>query len=286
MRFVCLIFIAFCIFSCSSSQKTGLQPQSLRDKASNPELAGRTDAVKWKLSWSEEFNYNGLPDSNRWNYDVGGHGWGNNELEYYTHAAISNAEVSNGSLKLMALRQKMNDREYTSARLVTKGKVDFTYSKIEIRAKLPAGRGLWPAIWMLGTNIGSVTWPDCGEIDIMEHVGFEKDSVFGTIHTKAYNHMKGTQKGNKIFISNPYNEYHLYSIEWTPERMDFFLDNTLYNHIGNEHKTAAEWPFDSPFYLLMNIAVGGNLGGKHGIDENVFPATMEVDYIRVYKAVK
>jgi beta-glucanase (GH16 family) len=180
----------------------------------------------------------------------------------------------------------MNDREYTSARLVTKGKADFTYGKIEIRAKLPAGRGLWPAIWMLGSNIGQVNWPDCGEIDIMEHVGFDKDSVFGTIHTKAYNHMKGTQKGKKIFISNPYNEYHLYSIEWTPESMDFFLDNTMYNHIINEHKTTAEWPFDSPFYLLMNIAVGGNLGGKKGIDESIFPATMEVDYIRVYKSVK
>jgi beta-glucanase (GH16 family) len=268
MRFAYLIIAAFCIVSCfSTSEKS-------------------PDTGEWKLSWSEEFNYNGLPDSSKWNYDVGGHGWGNNELEYYTRASLSNAEVSNGSLKLRALRQKMNEREYTSARLVTKGKADFTYGKIEIRAKLPAGRGLWPAIWMLGDNVGTKGWPQCGEIDIMEHVGFDKDSVFGTIHTEAYNHMKGTQKGKKIFISNPYNEYHIYSLEWTPERMDFFLDNTLYNHIQNEHKTTAEWPFDSPFFLLMNIAVGGNLGGKEGIDESVFPATMEVDYIRVYKSAK
>lgn len=269
MRLVCLLFTVLCSVSCSTPQKT-------------PD----TDADAWKLSWSEEFNYNGLPDSSKWSYEVGGHGWGNNELQYYTDAALTNTEVSNGSLKLKALRQKMHDREYTSARLVTKGKAEFTYGKIEIRAKLPPGRGLWPAVWMLGTNIGAVNWPECGEIDIMEHVGFEKDSVFGTVHTKAYNHMRGTQKGKKIFIANPYDSYHLYSIEWTPERIDFFLDNILYNHIQNEHKTTAEWPFDSSFYLLLNIAVGGNLGGKEGVDSTAFPATMEVDYVRVYTPVK
>jgi len=263
MRFVCLTFIVVCFVFCSTSHNT----------------AGTGD---WKLSWSEEFNYKGLPDQTKWNYDTGGHGWGNKELQYYTQASLANAEVSNGSLKLKALRQKMSNREYTSARLVTRGKADFTYGKIEIRAKLPAGRGIWPAFWMLGNNIGTVGWPEAGEVDIMEHVGFEKDSVFGTIHTKAYNHVKGTQKGKKIFIADPYTAYHLYSIEWTPERMDFFLDNHLYNHIQNEHKTTAEWPFDSPFHLLLNVAVGGNLGGKQGIDTTVFPATLEVDYIRVY----
>jgi beta-glucanase (GH16 family) len=158
--------------------------------------AGKED---WKLSWSEEFNYNGLPDSTKWGYDIGGHGWGNNELQYYTRASLENAEVSNGSLKVKAIREKMGNRDYTSARLLTKGKADFTYGKIEIRAKLPAGRGVWPAVWMLGNNINTVGWPESGEIDIMEHVGFEKDSVFGTIHTKSYNHIKGTQKGKKIF---------------------------------------------------------------------------------------
>lgn len=267
MRFVCILFIILCFAYCSTSQRT----------------VKRGD---WKLSWSEEFNYHGLPDSSKWSYDVGGHGWGNNELQYYTRASVNNVEVSNGSLKIKALREKIENREYTSSRLSTRGKADFTYGKIEIRAKLPAGRGLWPAIWMLGANVKTVGWPECGEIDIMEHVGFEKDSVFGTIHTKAYNHIKGTQKGKKIFIANPYDSYHLYSIEWTPERMDFFFDNTLYNHIQNEHKTTAEWPFDAPFYLLMNMAVGGNLGGKQGIDSTVFPAVLEVDYIRVYSPDK
>jgi beta-glucanase (GH16 family) len=267
MRFVCLFILTSCIIACSNSKKT-------------------TNGTEWKLSWSEEFNYNGVPDSTKWSYDTGGDGWGNNELQYYTRASIANAEVSNGSLKLRAIREPMNNREYTSARLVTRGKADFTYGRIEVRAKLPAGRGLWPAIWMLGSSVGKVSWPECGEIDIMEHVGFEKDSVMNTIHTKAYNHVMGTQKGSKSFISDPYNSYHVYSIEWTPDRMDFFLDDALTYHVVNEHKTTAEWPFDSPFYLLLNIAVGGNLGGKHGVDSTIFPGTMEVDYVRVYTAAK
>ncbi len=264
MRFVCLFFTVLFFAACSSPRNA----------------AGTGD---WKLSWSDEFNYNGLPDNTKWDYDTGGHGWGNNELQYYTKASLENAEVSNGSLKLKVLRQKKENRDYTSARMVTRGKADFTYGKIDIRAKLPAGTGLWPAIWMLGDNAGKVGWPDCGEIDIMEHVGYEKDSVLATIHTKAYNHIIGTQKTKKLFINDPYKTYHVYSVEWTPERMDFFCDNILYNHIINEHKTTAEWPFDAPFYLVLNIAVGGNLGGKKGVNNNIFPAAMEVDYIRVYK---
>lgn len=267
MRFICVFFIALYCTSCARSQN-------------------KANKDNWKLSWSEEFNYEGLPDSTKWGYDIGGHGWGNNELQYYTRASLKNAEVSNGSLKIKAIRETMANREYTSARLLTKGKADFTYGKIEIRAKLPAGRGIWPAVWMLGNNINTVGWPESGEIDIMEHVGFEKDSVFGTIHTKSYNHIKGTQKGKKIFIADPYTTYHLYTLEWTPDRMDFLLDNVLYNHIENEHRTTAEWPFDSPFHLLINIAVGGNLGGKRGIDTTVFPATLEVDYVRVYTLAK
>jgi beta-glucanase (GH16 family) len=267
MRIACLFFFACLLAACSAPHPAAVESE-------------------WKLDWSEEFNYTGLPDSTKWMYETGGHGWGNNELQYYTRASLANAEVSNGTLKIRAIRQKTENREYSSARLATKGKAEFTYGRLEIRAKLPPGRGLWPAIWMLGSNVGKVKWPDCGEIDIMEHVGFEKDSVFGTIHTKAYNHIIGTQKGKKIFVADPYNTFHSYSIEWTPERMDFYVDSSLYNHIQNEHKTKAEWPFDEPFYLLLNIAVGGNLGGKKGVDTTVFPGTMEVDYVRVYKSVK
>jgi beta-glucanase (GH16 family) len=262
-NYLLLIAISFFFNSCSSSKKG-------------------SDSNQWKLTWSDEFNYNGLPDSRKWTYDVGGNGWGNNELEYYTNASLANAHVDNGTLKITAIREDKRGRDYTSARLLTKGKQEFTYGKIEIRAKLPAGRGLWPAIWMLGADAAKVGWPLCGEIDIMEHVGYEKDSVLGTIHTKAYNHILGTQKSKKTYIENPYGEFHLFSIEWTPEKIDFFLDHKLYNHFQNEHKTVAEWPFDKPFFLIMNIAIGGGLGGKMGIDETAFPATMEVDYVRVY----
>lgn len=262
-NFLFVIAISLCFNSCSSSKKIN-----------------KNDG--WQLTWSDEFNYNGLPDSTKWTYDVGGNGWGNNELEYYTNASLANAAVSNGTLKIKAILEKKGGREYTSARLLTKGKKEFTYGKIEMRAKLPAGIGLWPAIWMLGADASKVGWPLCGEIDIMEHVGYEKDSILGTIHTKAYNHILGTQKSKKTYIENPYGEFHLYSIEWTPEKIDFFMDDKLYNHFVNEHKTVAEWPFDKPFFLIMNIAVGGGLGGKMGVDESAFPATMEVDYVRVY----
>lgn len=267
MRFACLLLTVMVIASCSPSVKTN----------------GEAD---WKLHWSDEFNYSGLPDSSKWDYDTGGHGWGNNELQYYTRANPKNVEVSNGTLKLIAVREKVENREYSSARMVTRGKADFTYGKIEISAKLPPGRGLWPALWMLGSNIDKVGWPEAGEIDIMEHVGFEKDSVFGTVHTKSYNHVIGTHKGKKAFFPNPYDKFHTYTLVWSPEKMDFWIDENMYNSFTNEHKTTAEWPFDSPFYILLDLAVGGNLGGQKGVDNTIFPAAMEVDYIRVYNAVK
>ena len=237
----------------------------------------------WKLTWSEEFNYHGLPDSTIWNYAEGGDGYGNRELQYYTKADSNNAIVKNGKLFITALKQNREKNQYTSARLNTKNKAEFQYGRIEVRAKLPAGRGTWPAIWMLGKNRVEAGWPKCGEIDIMEHVGFDKDTIHGTIHTQAYNHMKGTQKGKTIFIENPYTAFHIFSIEWTPEKIDFLLDGVVYNHIVNEHLSINEWPFDQPFYLILNLAVGGDWGGQKGIDESVFPATMEVDYVRVFE---
>lgn len=245
------------------------------------EVASQTKFTK--LVWADEFNYKGLPDSSKWNYDIGGHGWGNNELQFYTANDTLNAVVEEGVLKITARRQVKEKRQYTSARLQTKKKASFKYGKIEVRAKLPAGRGAWPAIWMLGDNIGKEGWPRCGEIDIMEHVGYEKDSIFGTIHSEAYNHMKGTQKGKGIFIATPYDQFHTYSIEWTPEKIDFMVDGVIYNHFINEHQTTKEWPFDQPFFLILNLAVGGNWGGKKGVDESVFPATLQVDYVRIFQ---
>lgn len=254
------------------------EPELLFDR-----IKESSTAAGWKLIWSDEFDYKGLPDSTKWGYDVGGHGWGNNELQFYTANDTLNAVVEKGVLKITARRQVKENRQYTSARLQTKNKASFKYGKIEVRAKLPAGRGTWPAIWMLGENIDKEGWPRCGEIDIMEHVGYEKDSIFGTIHSEAYNHMKGTQKGKGIFIATPYDQFHTYSIEWTPEKIDFMVDGVIYNHFINEHLTTKEWPFDQPFLLILNLAVGGNWGGKKGVDESVFPATLEVDYVRIFQ---
>ena len=242
-----------------------------------------TKNSKWKLIWSDEFNYTGLPDSTKWGYDVGGNGWGNNELQYYTLADTNNVMVKNGILSIIARKEKKENKDYTSARMVTRGKAEFRYGRIEFRAKLPKGRGTWPAGWSLGSNIKQVGWPQCGEIDIMEHVGFDPDTIVGSLHTTAYNHIKGTQKTNRLFIKNPYTEFHTYAIEYSPEKMDFLLDDTVYLTVKNEHKTSDEWTFDKPQYLLLDLAIGGNWGGAKGVDVSIFPVTLEVDYVRVFQ---
>jgi beta-glucanase (GH16 family) len=240
-------------------------------------------SANWKLVWSDEFNYYGLPDSAKWGYDVGGSGWGNNELQYYTSSDTGNAMVHNGSLSITARNNSRENKKYTSARLVTKTKGDWTFGKIEVRAELPEGRGLWPAIWMLPTDWAYGGWPKSGEIDMMENVGFKKDSVFFSIHTESFNHIIGTQKTKGIKINDPYNSFHVYAIEWDQQKINFLLDDSLvfsYTNSGNGHK---EWPFDKRFHLLLNIAVGGNWGGQKGVDDGIFPATMLIDYVRVYQ---
>jgi len=235
------------------------------------------------LVWSEEFNYNGLPDSTKWNYQVGGHGWGNNELQFYTEADSQNVKVENGHLTITALKKTMGKREYTSARLVTKNKGDWLYGKIEIRAKLPKGRGIWPAIWMLPTDNIYGGWPSSGEIDIMEHVGYMPDSVFMTVHTKSFNHMIGTSVSKGIKLANIYSDFHTYTIDWNEERIDFYVDGIKHHTFDNLNKSFKEWPFDKRFYLVLNIAVGGGWGGKKGVDNNIFPTSMEIDYVRVFQ---
>ena len=237
----------------------------------------------WTLKWSDEFNYEGLPDSSKWDYNVGGHGWGNNEKQFYTRADTNNASVKKGILSIIARKETKEKSDYTSARLVTKNKAEFTYGRMEIRAKLPKGVGLWPAIWMLGADIEKTGWPKCGEIDIMEHVGYRPDIVLGTVHTEAFNHMKNTHKGNETAIIDPYNSFHTYAIEWDAHKIVFFLDEVKYFQFDNVHKTEAEWPFDKPFFFILNTAIGGDLGGKKGIDDTIFPAVFEIDYVRVFQ---
>lgn len=237
----------------------------------------------WKLSWSDEFDYNGLPDNAKWNFDTGGDGWGNNERQFYTASDTANAICSDGVLSIVIRKERKGNNDYTSARLTTKNKASWKYGRIEVRAKLPAGLGLWPAIWMLSSRIDEVPWPACGEIDIMEHVGYEPDSSWATVHTGAFNHLKGTQKGTKTFIAHPYDRYHIFAIEWTQDAIVFEVDNKPFFRFDNEHKTRAEWPFDDPFFLILNTAVGGSLGGREGIDEHIFPASFKVDYVRVFQ---
>jgi beta-glucanase (GH16 family) len=237
-----------------------------------------------KPVWADEFDYTGLPDAKRWAYDVGGHGWGNNELEFYTKDRTENARVEGGNLIIEARKETFEHRSYTSARLVTKGKGDWTYGRYEIRAKLPRGRGTWPAIWMLASqsNYGIQFWPDNGEIDIMEHVGFDPGRIHANVHTKAFNHAIKTNKGNSRVVPDAQEVFHTYRVDWTPAEMKFFIDDTEYFTFQNSGRGWAEWPYDKPFHLLLNIAVGGNWGGQQGVDDTVFPQQMLVDYVRVY----
>lgn len=243
----------------------------------------------YELVWADEFDYTGLPDDNKWGYDVGDGcpnvcGWGNNELEYYTEKRLENARVEDGHLIITAIKEKMRTKEYSSARLVTRGKGDWTYGRIEVKAKLPTGIGTWPAIWMLSTDWSYGGWPESGEIDIMEHVGYEPDKIYGTVHTKAYHHSIGTQKGADIEIVDCEEEFHVYAVEWSHSKIDFFVDDNKYFTFSKE-EGSEKWPFDKRFHLLLNIAVGGTWGGAQGIDASVFPQKMLVDYVRVYQMV-
>ncbi|HEX6432192.1 MAG TPA: glycoside hydrolase family 16 protein [Niastella sp.] len=238
---------------------------------------------KYELVWADEFDKGIQPDSSRWSYNVGGHGWGNEECQTYTDQRPENARLEKGLLIIEARRETRNGRNYTSARLVTKGKGEWTYGKVEVKAKLPRGRGTWPAIWMLPVNNTYGRWPKSGEVDIMEHVGFNAGKIHGTIHTEAFNHTAGTQKGKQITMPDVQDAFHLYSIEWTTEKIDFLIDNNIYFSFRNDHTNYSTWPFDQPFYLLLNVAVGGAWGGKHGIDDSIFPQQLLVDYVRVYQ---
>lgn len=234
--------------------------------------------------WGDEFNYTGTPDTTRWSYDLGNaSGWGNNELQFYTNEP-RNVRVENGSLIIEAHREAHQGHPYTSSRIVSKHKGDWLYGRVEVRARLPHGKGTWPAIWMLSTDWRYGGWPESGEIDIMEHVGYDPGVIHGTAHSLAYNHVKGTQREGKITIGDAQEAFHIYAIEWDADKIDFFVDNNRYHHVARKpDDDFAKWPFDQPFHLLMNLAVGGNWGGKEGVDETIWPQRLEVDYVRVYQ---
>lgn len=237
--------------------------------------------VKWILVWEDNFDKPGLPDSKIWDYEVGY--IRNKEEQYYTKNRLENARVENGNLIIEARKDNWENHKITSASLKTLGKKSILYGRVEVRAKLPTGRGTWPAIWMLGENIRKVGWPSSGEIDIMENVGYEPDVVHANIHTKAYNHAIGTGKGNKITIEKPFNDFHVYALEWFEDHMDFYVDENLYFTYKNEGTGNDAWPFDKPQYLILNLAIGGAWGGQKGIDDSIFPQKYYIDYVKVYK---
>ncbi|MDY2587625.1 glycoside hydrolase family 16 protein [Winogradskyella aquimaris] len=235
----------------------------------------------YKLVWSEEFNEPEL-NENIWSFEEGF--VRNNEKQFYTQNNSNNCRVEDGSLIIEARKEKNKNYKYSSASITTKNNKEFLYGRIEIRAKLPTGRGIWPAIWTLGTNIDKAGWPLCGEIDIMENVGYDPDKVHGNVHTKSFNHNLGTNKGNFVVVDSLSVKYHVYAIDWTREKIDFFLDDIKYFTFYNDKKGDVNtWPFDQPQYLLLNLAVGGFWGGKEGINDDIFPQYYKIDYVRYYE---
>ena len=241
----------------------------------------------YRLVWADEFNTDGLPDPAKWAYDTERNkaGWYNEELQYYSGPRKENAFVQGGRLTIHTRKESLSKaadwggQHYTSSRLITRGKRDWTYGFFEIRAKLPCGKGTWPAIWTLNT---AGVWPAGGELDIMEHVGRDLGQVFSTVHTAAGHGAKGT--GNGVKIPDVCRAFHTYQMHWTADRVRFAIDGLVHFEYKNPRSGHEHWPFDSPQFLILNTAVGGHFGGA--VDNEIFPVAMEVDYVRVYQRSK
>lgn len=249
-----------------------------------------TDPTVWGLVWSDEFNGpNGSTvDQSKWTAEVGGWGWGNNELEYYT-TRTDNAYHSGGSLVIKTIKEKYTGsdnvtRDYTSARLITKNKFTATYGRFEARIKLPYGQGIWPAFWLLGSNIDSVSWPQCGEVDIMENIGKEPSVIHGTIHGPGYSGGNGLGSSYSLSSNQRFaDSFHTFAVEWEPNVVRFYCDGILYKtRTPADLPQGQTWVFNHPFFILLNVAVGGDWPGSPD-GTTVFPQTMQVDYVRVYQ---
>ncbi len=242
----------------------------------------------YKLVWADEFNSGDMPDPEKWNYRTGDGcpklcSFGNGEWQWYGDAEPKNSRIENGRLIIEARKEKAGNADYTSARLNSRYKGDWLYGRFEIRAKMPSGRGTWPAIWMLPTDMSYGEWPKSGEIDIMEHVGHRPDEISGTVHTESFNHMIATHKGRHLDFTGSEDGFHIYGIDWTEQKIEFSIDDKVYFTFENTGKGSADYPFDKTFFMILNIAIGGNLGGQEGVDPKAFPTQMEIDYVRVYQ---
>jgi beta-glucanase (GH16 family) len=236
-----------------------------------------------QLVMQDEFNVDGQPNANLWGYNIGWgqNGWGNNELQFYTDRT-KNVTVKDGNLVITADKESFNGAQYTSARLLTKGKFDQAYGRFEARMQLPWGQGIWPAFWMLGADIDTNPWPGCGEIDIMEIRGQNPTVLLGTVHGPGYSGGQSISKSYTLKNDRFDTGFHVFGVEWAPDYVNFYVDNVLYNQI-TPADVPGTWVFNKPFFIIMNIAVGGNFVGSPN-DETVFPQKMLVDYMRVYRA--
>ena len=262
ISFIMVLF--FVISSCSTDEK-------------------QTVATFTQLVMADEFNVDGAPNPDIWSYEIGTgtNGWGNNELQYYTDRT-ENVTVQNGVLIITAKKEAFQGSNYTSARLITKGKFEQTYGRYEARIRVPYGKGIWPAFWLLGDDAnGTKIWPQIGEIDIMEYIGSEPSRVFGTVHGPGYSGGESISKSYVLENDRFDTGFHIFGIEWGPDYINFYVDDVLYNQI-TPNDVPGEWVFNQgPFYIILNVAVGGALPGSPNA-ETVFPQTMLVDYVRVY----
>ncbi len=271
-----LTALVFAFTACGGSNSAAAPP-SPTPAASVP--TPTPSGGPWTLVFSDEFETPGALDPSKWGYEIGS--IRNNEAQYYTSRS-ENVRVEGGSLVIEARKEPYQGYAYTSASVNTKKRFEFTYGRVEVRAKLPTGTGTWPAIWMLGANIDQVGWPACGEIDIMENVGFDPLKIYGTIHTLAGSGASG--KGSNVTVANPWDDFHRYAMEWYEDRIDIFFDDQKYFTYRNDGSGARSgWPFDSPQYLLLNLAIGGSWGGQKGIDDSLFPHRYLIDYVHIYK---
>ena len=276
-----LLYLLLILFSCNEEQSKYTDQGDISTISEN-----------WELLWSDEFNDDEL-DLTKWNKLNWKPGWVNNELQAYTDRD-TNIFLENGHLVLQGNIEPGYSgtdyvgnnyvADYTSGRVNTDDKFSTTYGRFDIKAKLPAGKGSWPAIWMLGESISSIGWPQCGEIDIMEHVGYDQGLVHGSIHTQDYNHMYGTQKSGSKYVDDVTDAFHVYSLEWSPFYLRYLIDNEPFFFVYNDSNgDFGKWPFNDPHYLILNLAIGGDWGGVQGVSASAFPMKMYIDYVRVYK---
>ena len=276
-----LLYLLLILFSCNEEQSKYTEQGDISTLSEN-----------WELLWSDEFNDEEL-DLTKWNKLNWKPGWVNNELQAYTDRD-TNIFLENGHLVLQGNIEPGYSgtdyvgnnyvADYTSGRVNTDDKFSTTYGRFDIKAKLPAGKGSWPAIWMLGESISSIGWPQCGEIDIMEHVGYDLGLVHGSIHTQDYNHMYGTQKSGSKYVDDVTDAFHVYSLEWSPFYLRYLIDNEPFFFVYNDSNgDFGKWPFNDPHYLILNLAIGGDWGGVQGVSASAFPMKMYIDYVRVYK---